>query len=381
MTNNTLQAYDHSKQSNRLLFIDVMRAYAILMMVQGHMIDSMIDPVFRDSSNWLFSLWDTMRGITAPVFFFSSGTIFSYLLLRKNLPLRENERFYKGIKRVGSLLLIGYLLRFNPDMLFDISGFSFLKFQNSFAVDALHCIAIGLGLIIFSYLIHKLTKIYIWLLYLIFAFMAFYLYPVVISYHWLHILPLPFASYFTNEYGSNFPIIPWTGFVMWGALLGYLLSKKANFAFNNIFSFVMLAIGIILHYYSGVILDGLYKLTGDWSFDYLNNHNFLYYHLGNAFIVLGVLATISNYFKIPPILSSIGKKTMMIYVVHIFIIYGTGYNRGLYYYFAKSLNPWQAAGAAIAMVIFFIALVYYWEKVHIILQNKYPKYFPKKKLI
>src|SRR5690606_31083736 len=117
-------------------------------------------------------------------------------------------------------------------MLWDFENFSLIKYQGAFGVDALHCIAIGLGLIIISYVLNKVTKVYIWIYYTFFAFMAFYLYPDVIEQDWLEILPLPLANYFTKGYGSNFPIIPWTGFVMWGALLGYLLSKKANFAFN-----------------------------------------------------------------------------------------------------------------------------------------------------
>ena len=54
-----------------------------------------------------------MRGITAPVFFFSSGLVFTYLLTRKAKPWRENERLYKGIGRGLQLIAIGYLLRIN----------------------------------------------------------------------------------------------------------------------------------------------------------------------------------------------------------------------------------------------------------------------------
>jgi uncharacterized membrane protein len=377
MENNVIPAYDHSKVSKRLLFIDVIRAYAILMMVQGHVIDSMIDPIYRDSTNWLFSIWDQMRGITAPAFFFSSGTIFSYLLLRKNLPIRQNERFYKGMKRVGILLLIGYVLRFNPLMLSYLDNFDFMKFKSSFAVDALHCIAFGLGLILLSYFIHRVTKIYVWLIFLFFAFTAFYLYPDVIQYDWLGTFPLPIANYFTKEYGSNFPIIPWSGFVMWGALLGYLLSKKANLAFNNIFAMMILSLGIFMHFYSGMLLDSLYNLTSDSNFNYLNNNNFLFYHLGNVLIILGILALISNFVRIPKLLSSIGKKTMMIYVVHIFIIYGTSYNVGLVKYFGQSLDPITVVLAAAGLLIFFISLVIITEKLEPVFQNKFKKYFAK----
>ncbi len=373
-------AYDHSKSSKRLIFIDVMRAYAILMMIQGHWIDAMIEPFYRDHSNFFFSLWDQMRGITAPVFFFSSGTIFSYLLLRKNLPIRENDRFFKGIKRVFTLLVIGYLLRFNFGILENITDIDFYKFKNSFAIDALHCIAIGLGLIIISYLIHKLTRIYIWIPYLLFAFSLFYLYPDLIKHDWSQ-YPLPIASYFTREYGSNFPIVPWTGFVMWGALLGYLLSKRVNFAFNNLFAIIILILGILLHFYSGSLLDFLYKLTMDTNFKYLLNHNFLYYHLGNTFIILGILALLSNLFKIPPIIASVGKKTMMIYVLHIFIIYGTGINKGIQYYIGQSLSGWVLIISAVMTLAFFMLLVYYIEKSEPYFQKKFPYFFPKKKII
>ncbi|MBX3044651.1 MAG: DUF1624 domain-containing protein [Candidatus Kapabacteria bacterium] len=378
MQNNQTTTLDHSKQSSRLLFIDVMRAYAILMMIQGHWVDAMIEPALRDSSNWIFAWWDHMRGITAPVFFFSSGTIFSYLLLRKKLPIAENDRFFKGIKRVFLLLLIGYLLRFNPSMLFDLDNFSFTKYSNSFAVDALHCIAFGLGLVIISYLLHKITRVYIWIYFFIFAFMSFYLYPEFRFFDWLNIFPLPIANYFTKEYGSGFPIVPWAGFVLWGALLGYLLSKRVNIAFNRIFALVMLALGLLLRYYSGSMLDFLFNITGDSNFHYLLHHNFLYFHLGNTFIVLGILALISNYIKIPPILSSVGKKTMMIYVIHIFVIYGTAYNHGFQYYIGKSQNYTEVIISAIGIVLFFILLVYVWEKVEKLLVIKYPKYFGKK---
>ncbi|MGB5369306.1 MAG: heparan-alpha-glucosaminide N-acetyltransferase domain-containing protein, partial [Flavobacteriaceae bacterium] len=53
----------------RLYFIDAMRAWAILMMLQGHFIDGLLDNAFRDDQNMAFSIWKYFRGITAPVFF------------------------------------------------------------------------------------------------------------------------------------------------------------------------------------------------------------------------------------------------------------------------------------------------------------------------
>ena len=66
------------KSVQRLYYIDAIRAWAILMMLQGHFIDGLLDPAFRDKENELFSWWLYFRGITAPVFFTVSGFIVSY---------------------------------------------------------------------------------------------------------------------------------------------------------------------------------------------------------------------------------------------------------------------------------------------------------------
>ena len=68
-------------QTNRLYFIDAVRAFAILMMLQGHFIDTLLANSYRDLNDPTFRLWSYFRGITAPTFFTISGLIFTYLLL------------------------------------------------------------------------------------------------------------------------------------------------------------------------------------------------------------------------------------------------------------------------------------------------------------
>ena len=66
----------------RLYFIDALRAFAILMMLQGHFISGLLDPVFKDPTNPVYSFWLYCRGFTAPVFFTITGWVFTFLLLR-----------------------------------------------------------------------------------------------------------------------------------------------------------------------------------------------------------------------------------------------------------------------------------------------------------
>ena len=101
------------KKTARLYFIDAMRAWAILMMLQGHFIDGLLDNAFRDNTDLTFNIWKYFRGITAPVFFTVSGFIFTYLLIRVPQKGMQNPRIKKGLKRGLQLIFIGYLLRTN----------------------------------------------------------------------------------------------------------------------------------------------------------------------------------------------------------------------------------------------------------------------------
>lgn len=365
---------DHSKESPRLHFIDLVRAYAILMMVQGHMVDATLAMEFRDAGNFFYNLWNHMRGITAPVFFFASGTIFTYLLMRKNIKFTENERVSKGLKRFVILIILGYLLRFNFNILSNLTDLDFMQFKYSFAADVLHCIGLSILTIITLYIIHQLTRIPIWLFLSLSALSLFYFYPSTLDIDWLAIFPLPIATYFTVDYGANFTVIPWMGFSLWGALLGYILSKNVNIAFNYIFTFVIFALGLILHFGSGGVLEFLFNLTGDINLKYLLYNNFLFYHLGNTLIICGVISFIANTVKIPKLLAKTGQKTMVIYVVHIFIIYGTALNNGLMHYYKYSFVPWQSILAAVMLIIFFLILVRYidgWKQSSLDLMQKY----------
>jgi len=372
----TEHALDHSKQSKRLIFIDLMRAYAILMMVQGHTIDTCLDPIYRNNDYILYYIWNFFRGITAPVFFFSSGAIFSYLLLRKDMPFWKNERVIKGFKRVGLLLFTGYLLRFNPSILSNLSNFDIFSFQSSVAVDALHCISFGLLSLILLYGLYKWLKVPVWLSYPLFGAFLFFIYPTVFYANWLDIFPLPITNYFTSNYGSNFPLSPWMGFVLWGGFYGYILSKSAGIAYNTKFSIATIIVGLSLVSLSGIILGNLYTFTGMETFDFLQKHNFQFFHLGNVLIISGILSIVANYLSVPEFISNTGKKTMMIYIVHIFIIYGTGINKGFRTYIGDTLSPLPTVLLALIMVLFFIILAQYSEKIRNTMQNLFKRIKP-----
>ncbi|MDX9923675.1 MAG: heparan-alpha-glucosaminide N-acetyltransferase domain-containing protein [Ignavibacteriaceae bacterium] len=143
-------------KSNRIIFIDLMRALAVLMMVQGHTIDTLLADAYRTNESSFFNVWFMVRGFTAPIFMFTAGVVFTYLLKNQKKPFRENPRVRKGLKRFLNLVVLGYFLRFPTFQIFDFSSVAKEQWQTFFVVDALHLIGFGLlFIIILTYLTEK----------------------------------------------------------------------------------------------------------------------------------------------------------------------------------------------------------------------------------
>jgi len=91
-----------------------MRAYASLMMVQGHLVDACLDPIYRDPNNIIYSTLNFMRGMTAPVFFFSAGMIFTYLLMKEEDKSGKGFKNARVKKRIRSIYISDIYWLFTP---------------------------------------------------------------------------------------------------------------------------------------------------------------------------------------------------------------------------------------------------------------------------
>lgn len=340
----------------RILFIDLVRAYAILSMIQGHLISGVIADIYQDSSSVIYSSWNFNRGITAPVFFFISGLIFSYLLFKNNNKFNENIRVKKGIKRGLKLIGIGYLLQFNVSFLVDIGSLNILDYQSMFMSHVLHCIGVGILFVVGIYYIHDKIKIPFPFLMFIAAFGFFLMDPISKSMSWIHLFPMPVATYFNKDFGSIFPVIPWTGFVAWGSLFGYLIYKFPKLISNKYLPFIMIGLSYLFKIYRYEIFQSVYMITKSDTINAIIHYDYTFYHLPHVIIVVSIFMIISNFAKtVPAAITKIGQNTLFIYVIHVLILYGSTFYKGIVPRFKDALNPWEAILLAIiteAMIIF-----------------------------
>ena len=324
------------------------------MMLQGHFIDTLLAIEYRDPDNIAYSTWLYFRGITAPVFFTISGLIFTYLLLKAKEKGTEKQRMRKGLNRGLMLIGIGYLLRM--PFLSWLTGY----FDTYFLViDVLQIIGLSLISIVgLYYICFKNTTVFS-IITLIVGFTIFVCEPL---YRGLTLdnVPLIFANYVSKANGSVFTIIPWFGYMSFGACIAtafYRHLEKPNFKPVTLSVFFIL--GYFLIEWSSHTLFYLKKWTDIQLFLDSANYNYLFTRLGNVFIYFAIFYGLERYLK-PPLLLKIGQKTLSIYVIHFIIIYGSFTGFGLSQLIGKNLSPWQAVfGAALFLIVVCFISFYY----------------------
>ena len=348
------------KKTARLYFIDAMRAWAILMMLQGHFIDGLLDNAFRDNTDLSFNIWKYFRGITAPVFFTVSGFIFTYLLIRVPQKGMQNPRVKKGLKRGLQLIFIGYLLRTN--LLGMLGG----KIYDAFyLVDVLHCIGLSLLGIIGIYLLSQKGKKSLLPSLLIGVTAVSFLFEPIYSQWSFGFLPQAVGNYFTKANGSVFTIIPWFGYTTFGAFMSVLFTRYKNFKYLYQYAITLCLItGLCLIFFSSDFLLGLSEITGISVFKEIAMNNYLFIRLGDVFLVFAGFMLFRSLLTNATVLK-LGQSTLSIYIIHFIILYGSFTGLGLYGFFNHSLSPTVVIPTAILFMIVcsFTALQYEKHKV------------------
>lgn len=344
-------------QTKRLYFIDAMRAWAILMMLQGHFIDGLLDPLFRDPENPVFTTWRYFRGITAPVFFTVSGFIFTFLLVRAPRQGAENPRIKKGLRRGLQLIGIGYLLRTN--FLGLLQGVIYPSF---YVVDVLHCIGMALLLIVGLYLLAARFGKHAFAPLLLVAGLSLFLFEPAYSTWDYSMLPQMLANYFTRANGSVFTVIPWVGYAAIGGFLAmaFYRAREAKYLYLKSIALTLVAGGLLL-WQSSPFFNWLGQQTGIGLFRDIVTNNYLFIRLGDVMVVFSVFIILRSLMN-KAVFLRIGQNTLSIYVIHFIILYGSFTGMGLYRFFNHSLSPSVAIPGALLFMVTCTWLALQYEK-------------------
>ncbi len=355
----------HLSVTDRLHFIDALRAWAILMMLQGHFVAGLLSDSFQDKEMPLFAVWSYFRGITAPVFFAVSGFIFAFLLVRNSSTGIQNPRVKKGAIRGIQLMAIGYFLQIRFALLFQ--GTLHPSYN---IVHVLQCLGVSILIIILLYLL--CYRLVIWVFAGVLCTITLVLFLFKNTYeNWdLAYLPEFIANYFTNAHGSVFTLFPWVGFATFGAFLAVLFAQ--NHQKKHFYAYAIAATAV-LGYLLVFQASGVISAIGDFmGMAYTEHHpanSYLFERLGAVLLMFAFFIAFRSYLN-QKILLTIGQKTLPIYIVHSVILYGSITGHGLTRYYYHALSPTVVLFGAVLFVFGICAVVIGFEKYRALLNYK-----------
>ena len=191
------------------------------------------------------------------------------------------------------------------------------------------------------------------LFFLVFGVVVFITQPIYTGYLFER-LPRFVAGYLTKANGGVFYIFPWLGYVSIGAAIacvfksGHKTSKRWMAGFWTI--------GLLLIYISSWALNTVGNLLNITLLNAVANNNFLFIRLGDVFVIFGVFMLLQPLLK-HSLWQQIGTKTLSLYIVHYFVLYGSLTGLGLYKFLKYRLDWPTAIMGAMAFVIGVTGLV------------------------
>lgn len=341
----------------RLFFIDAIRAWAILMMLQGHFVDGLLAHEYRNPEMPVYALWRYFRGVTAPVFFTVSGFIFTYLLVKAKQSNHSNPRVNKGFKRGLELVCYGYILRTNI--------FGLLKgklYDSFFVIDVLHCIGLAIIGVLLIYTLTKRFNTAVFSSILLLIAIALFTYEPYYKLLDYSQLPKALANYVTKANGSVFTIIPWFGYTCIGGFMATIFYRYA--AISNLYIkgiTILIPVGLFLLFLSSPTFSFMAEHFGITILEAVANYNYLYIRLGDVCLAFAFFMLLENYVKHPTFLK-IGQSTLSIYVIHFMILYGSFTGFGLYQTWNHQLTAIQVIFGAILFIVLVCSIALFYEK-------------------
>jgi uncharacterized membrane protein len=98
--------------TDRLVFVDLARVLAILMMIQGHVLDALLSSDYRTAA--AFHVWSFLRGLTSCLFLVLSGFVLAMTTQRRWAQHASGLATHaRCMRRCVALLALGYLLHRN----------------------------------------------------------------------------------------------------------------------------------------------------------------------------------------------------------------------------------------------------------------------------
>jgi uncharacterized membrane protein len=358
------------KEKVRYTFIDLLRGWAILIMIEVHVFNAFLLPELMQS-DW-FDILTFINGLVAPAFLFVSGFAFA---VSSNSKLDDMRRlkfsFWKKLWRYISIILIGYVLHLPLISLSKIINLATAEqLQQFFAVDVLQCIGVGLLLLFALRLIIRSDKIYHYSLIGLTIFVMI-LSPVFQRTDFTNYFHPVIANYFNDLNGSLFPVFPWINFILVGAIFAkYFLAavtknKEEKFIRATTITGIILLLSGHL-FYSGLSPEQITSINP--------NPMFSIERLGYILVFAALCWYFNKWRNKKSFVLDASRESLLIYWLHLLVIYSTVWEgNSLENIIGQTLNVLECITVTFVLMVLMILAAKFWGWT----KSKFPVYATK----
>ena len=325
----------------RVVALDLLRLVASFQMIQGHTLGGLAAPAALVGP--LFAPWTFARGLTSVAFLFAAGLSF-FLTTLVDLPrhLAHRAASRQRLIRAGLLVLLGYALH---------APFG-TPLAHALIVDVLQCIGTSLALAELLVLALRRARS------VVLAAGVLSVSALLLAPHTAAITADGAASILTNYVtrtgGSLFPLTPYAGFFFAGVVAGALAFPQGA-ATPRGRSLVRLVLLAVLLRVSAVWIARI-----EVPVDPQSDVAFALRKLAFVVAACAVLVLASwKLARLPRVLERLSGETLVLYVVHLQLLYPAGV--GLVHWVGPVLSLPGAMGVALALMVVSGAAALLWD--------------------
>ena len=184
--------------------------------------------------------------------------------------------------------------------------------------------------------------------------------PLVWRVDWTGGFRCRMAAYLSPAAGSQFPLFPWAAYVLARRGARTVVPAMGHRAARLVCQRRALRARLRAGDAGVRRWRTTHRLVGGGAWDSVPNQVAL--RMGASLILLSLIAQASQRItRLPHVFGAVAQETLLIYFVHLCIVYGSIWNRGLAQIFGQTLGPGQTVVCVVLLLAAMGGLALYWN--------------------
>jgi len=297
--------------THRLEYLDWVRGFGALIMLNGHVWHSYLKPELKTSG--IYNLTQFLGGMPPALFLFLTGVTLAFLMdSTERKGLRPGARIVEALKRSRYLFFLAFAFRIQL-WIFGLPA----PWQGIFKVDVLNCMGFSIAALSLMAAFRTVERVR---LCAVLGFAIAFLSPVVSQMDWSGV-PAVVRAYIVPDY-NFFGIFPWGAYLAFGASVGSVIRIIQPDMVDRAMQWAALAGGVLIlacQYFSNSSLT-IYTKSEYW----LDSPAQVLTKLGVLLIMVAFAFVWTRYAANTgwSWIRQFGTTSLLVYWVHIELVYG-----------------------------------------------------------